>query len=57
MRRSWRRIESTGKRVSSNHKKIQKDIEIKKATLTTVIEQLVEKKVTVEEQINRKRTR
>ena len=57
MRRNWRRIESTGKRVSSNHKKIQKDIEIKKATLTTVIEQLIEKKVTVEEQINRKRTR
>ena len=46
-----------GKRVSSNHKKIQKDIEIKKATLATVIEQLVEKKVTIEEQINRKRTR
>ena len=32
-------------------------MEIKKATLTTVIEQLVEKKVTVEEQINRQRTR
>ena len=34
-------------------KKIQKDIEIKRATLITIIEQLVEKKVTVVEQINR----
>ena len=57
MRKNRRRIKSMGKRVSSNHKKIQKDIEIKKATLATVIEQLVEKKVTIEEQINRKRTR